>query len=129
MANADTTESTEEADLAWQKTIWYLAVGFVKTVANSALPAIVIIWKGSLHHHIDWPMAWEAFAVTGVPLGRAYWVAHKNLLKLPPSLVLPPEFQPKVTTKTAVLTTSPAGSVETSVTQTVEPAPPGGGVL
>lgn len=120
MANADGSEYT------WEQTWWFFLVGVFWVLVGTLPPVAVTLWDAYTHYSnpIDWTEIGRLAAASAGPALIGYWQSHKNLLKLPPGLVLPPEFQPKVTTKTAILMASSAGSIETSVTKTTEPSAP-----
>lgn len=118
MANPDGTQYT------WQQTWWFFSVGIFWILVGTLPPVVVTLWDAYYHYSnpIDWTQIGRLAVACVGPAVIGYWQSHKNLLQLPPGLILPPEFQPKITTKVATTKTTEGTvtQVEQSVTQTVE---------
>ncbi len=86
----------DKTDYTWGQSLRFFLIGAVWAVAASLPPVLWAIWHNYQNYSdpIDWNLiGGMALAAIG-PALTGYWLSHRNLLKLPPWLDIPPEFHP-----------------------------------
>ena len=89
----------DKKDYTWAESLRFFVVGAGWACANALPPVLWAVWHNYQNYTdpIDWGLI-QGMAIAAVgPALTAYWLSHRNLLKLPPWLNLPPEFHPVVT--------------------------------
>lgn len=116
-------------DLTWEQSWRFFALGCLRATIVTLLPVVRVIWKQlGRQHFVHWPdVGWLALSCAG-PAALLYWNNHKYLLKLPPFLDIPPEFQ-EVHVEAMITQTTAEGTQVTKIDKTTtepispEPAP------
>jgi hypothetical protein len=82
----------------WSQTWRFFLIGLVKAVIYGLIPVAVVLYHNYQNYSdpIDWSLVWEMIGAAVGPVAYSYWSEHKALLKAPPWLDIPPEFQPAV---------------------------------
>ena len=122
------------ADWSWHQRLRFFALGATWAALLSLLPVAVTLWDMIVNwsNPIDWAQVYRLTASCAGPALVAYWRKHKADLRMPPMLVIPPEFSPidgkskTVTVESGVIPSSqgqPAVAVEKKVTTEIEAHP------
>lgn len=82
--------------LTWKQSLKFFMLGLWWAVAASLLPVGVTLWDAinNWDSPIDWKQLIRLTIACAGPAAWGYWSKHKALLRLPPNLVIPPEFAP-----------------------------------
>lgn len=117
----------DPTDYTWQESLRYFIIGILYIVVGSLPSVLGLLWYNHVYYSdpIDWGALKTVFGVNVIPLVVAYYASHKNLLKLPPWLSLPPDFQPDMkqvekTTQTTVQLGQPPKTIETVKETSIE---------
>lgn len=126
----------DKTDYTWAQSLRFFLIGATWSVVNALPPVAWAVWHNYQNYTdpVDWSLI-KGMALAAVgPALTAYWLSHRNLLKLPPWFTIPPEFQPTVTTVTiersehTTTERTPEGTVRTlgphTSTTTIKPAEP-----
>ena len=90
----------DKTEYTWAQSLRFFLIGALWAVAASLPPVLWAIWHNYQNYTdpIDWSLI-EGMALAAIgPALAGYWLSHRNLLKVPPWLDIPPEFRPSKTT-------------------------------
>lgn len=104
-------------DWTWQQRLRFFIIGLSFSAFAPLAPMVVCIWWDVAHwdEAIEWKKYGMAALTAMAQPAVQYWREKKALLKLPPGLVLPPEFQPSMQSKSI--------EVDTKIAQTTSGQP------
>ena len=89
----------DKRNYTWQQSLRFFCIGALWAMLTATLPVVWAAyhnWK-NYADPIDWDLLRDIAVASAVPALVSYGKAHRNLLKIPPFLELPPEFAPNTT--------------------------------